>query len=70
MLEHGIDVSRELVRRRRDRPFEPQSAVPTPKRSPHAECERCSDRAASRSAIATRFFPFRTRRDFRLRLLS
>jgi len=34
MLEHGVDVSRQLVRRRRDRPFEPQSAVHTPKISP------------------------------------
>src|SRR5271157_2228328 len=31
MLEHGIDVSRQLVRCRRDRPLEPQSAVHTPK---------------------------------------
>src|SRR5271157_5491050 len=34
MLEHGIDVPRQLGRRRRDRPFVPQSAVHAPEISP------------------------------------
>ena len=34
MFQHGIDVPRQLVRRRRDRPFVPQSAIHAPEISP------------------------------------
>jgi hypothetical protein len=51
-------------------PLYPRRLFLRRKDAPGADRERCSDRAASRNAMAARFLPFRTRRDVIVRLLS